>query len=509
MRKHMQKRTVRRGSRGGFMTATPTPNRSATPNRSTTPTNADASVSYTCSSLPPYELAAALPTDHIDDFINDYHWTNVLVNKNTASDSVIAFGQHRRTKVTVAVKLYWQSSDDFEKLQYEAQMYQQVNTVRLCNTVRFIGQIRIPWNTLDTAAVHSDENTLLLICDELKHLFSSSYLLFKKATDRNESVFGTITEYRPAVKSLEFMLTDLHKDRKADLTYVKALLFQVVFTLAAMQTAGLQHNDLHVGNILVDRQPVASSLRYSMQPGLHFTVPLQQSGQVLLFDWDLGVCQACGVNHFLDKESFCKSYGVCNTLNPRFDIYTLLRYMQGVVLNAEFQAFVQYAIGSTPLKEPFFGRMCNDVNIGTLVAPKDMKKGSYYQIMDKAGLSYYQQWRDWFKKDLQVGDVFEAKPNGSVNSMSSSVKLKEIVCAPFPTNMPATVRTPAELLLHPFFAEFQGEEPTRTAMAMATVKVKVKVKRTRTRTTKMKRTAKMKVKRLRTAKMKRTKTAKR
>jgi serine/threonine protein kinase len=189
--------------------------------------------------------------------------------------------------------------------------------------------------------------------------------------------------------------------------HFKAIIFQVAFSLCKLHQAGIQHNDLHFGNILIDTSAVGE-IKYTTRLPLSngsenlkdvtFVVPINNC-KILLYDWDLGLAD-CGINEFLEG-SLCNDYGVCNDLNIKFDFYTFMRgfdqYM-GNRLNLQFTKFRQEML-KTKLHEKYEMRMCNS----------------------------------------NTGD-------------------EKIHCLPFPEGEPAEVMTPYDALQNKYFDDFNPEE---------------------------------------------------
>ena len=94
------------------------------------------------------------------------------------------------------------------------------------------------------------------------------------------------------------------------------VLFQMAYTLAACEEAGLSHNDNHLANWLVsDAMPV---VYYAVT---ETDVVAVDELRVWLFDWDLGYATQLGPNPLLERnESLCTEGGVCNSVNGLHDL---------------------------------------------------------------------------------------------------------------------------------------------------------------------------------------------
>jgi serine/threonine protein kinase len=170
-----------------------------------------------------------------------------------------------------------------------------------------------------------------------------------------------VTERRQASSSLGAIL---EKPGITD-TQLRSLIFQVLFAIFTTARHGIQHNDLHLGNVLVDLNPSESYIDYKVGDRI-YRVNVGSTGKVLMFDWDLSYCKSCGKNTVVNND-LCSAYGICDSPNERFDIYTVLRDAYTRLENnmtstnqqtiQTFKTFVEHVI--TDQHEEFAYRMCN------------------------------------------------------------------------------------------------------------------------------------------------------
>ena len=92
---------------------------------------------------------------------------------------------------------------------------------------------------------------------------------------------------------------------------------QVVMALLAMKAAGLQHNDLHSNNIIVQQLAQPEDLVYDTSEGSYTIQGVTL--KVYMFDWDFAYAEKLGPN---PKVSAYSSLGIKNQLDPRFDFFT-------------------------------------------------------------------------------------------------------------------------------------------------------------------------------------------
>ena len=115
-------------------------------------------------------------------------------------------------------------------------------------------------------------------------------------------------------------------DEKTEQTEYPKVLFQIVYSLAVMAKFKLVHNDLHSDNILVvdHIDPVASVFKVGKHKFL-----IKSRYVPYIFDWDFAYSPLLGDNGKIkDDEYYCGKLNLCNSFDPRFDIYTLFCIIQ-------------------------------------------------------------------------------------------------------------------------------------------------------------------------------------
>ncbi len=365
------------------------------------------------------------------------------------SYSSVGFGYVVKTKLPVAFKFfleyapapdipaYAEAREQCEKMKYEERVYQALTKAQVNNTVRFVAKASFPYATAETSMKP-------LIFNNLQKVIPADLLRYA------ETVHVTIMERRKHTKNLERTLLETKSDHER----LKALVYQIVFTLAVLTQYGIQHNDLHNGNILVDLKPVERYIMYQVGGGggaATHKVDVGKYGKVLLFDWDFGYSKQTGPNAALDKY-YCSHSGICNTINPRFDLYTILSYISSD--DPAFLTFKNAVRGFAHIYEDFTGRIC-DINPKTPVhAVQTMKRGKNYTIKTLGNT-------DWFacgynpakvgSSKARIHDTFVGSATAACKGTGTVYRKKNITCRPFPAGEPATVMTPMKALEHPYF----------------------------------------------------------
>jgi serine/threonine protein kinase len=124
---------------------------------------------------------------------------------------------------------------------------------------------------------------------------------------------------------------------------LKSVLFQIIYTAESLYRAGIRHNDLHVGNVLIDVNATSDKLYYQLSANRKFAAPARRS-LVKICDFD----SACGIrsqrsrshlsgpmpsyyNYRLKYYKYWHQYGMTDVDNPRYDTFTILSSMAGAL----------------------------------------------------------------------------------------------------------------------------------------------------------------------------------
>lgn len=378
-------------------------------------------------------------------FYSDYHVDRMIKKEDSMSYSAVGFGTQTKTAMPVAFKFfveytpapqiteYAEANEQCAKMKYEQLVYQAITRASVNNTVTFVAAVRLDYSLAKNNLSAETLNALQLVIPSAL----VSYIKY---------IHVTIMERRPMADSFDHILSKIALSTNA--LQLKSLLWQIVFTLAVLTQHQIQHNDLHYGNILVDQKPVESSITYSLPTtGQKYKVDVGKYGKVLLFDWDFSYSAASGHNVSLDNY-YCQQSGICNSVNPRFDLFTILYYIEST--DTAFNEFKQAVRGSVPLYENFQGRMCAINPRIPEIPVKKMKRGFRYTIKALGNTS----WPACGLKSTvspHVNDTFLSSATASCKGTGTVYRKKEIKCVPYPLNEPHTVLTPLQALAHPYF----------------------------------------------------------
>jgi len=292
------------------------------------------------------------------DLLIDYIFSERSANGN--KPIIVGTGSLRTDpSLKVFVKLCPSyEEDNYQALRYESCVYDNIKRLKMCNVVK-----KIYTATIKGDGKMFNPNNPYFTPESLAKIEGLYTKVYPKPPDLDKEDVDYFLLF--TIKSGTMTLEDAFKKKiLLNEKQFKAIIFQVAFSLCKLHKAGIQHNDLHFGNILIDTNAVGS-IEYTVglpsKEGIEnvtFVVPIDKC-RVLLYDWDLGLAE-CGLNYYLEEE-LCPNYGVCNDLNIKFDFYTFMRgfdkYMKHY-LNPEFTKFHNEMIKHL-IDEKYDMRMCN------------------------------------------------------------------------------------------------------------------------------------------------------
>lgn len=230
--------------------------------------------------------------------------------------------------------------DELYSLHYEGKVYAEVLSKKYedhPNFLKFVSfeKTKFPANYVQDYVVRSIvEKTDYLVniiptCSVAFRLSSGSYLdipysVFQKIIPKYFIICSINMQLitAPLGKKI-FTLFDLIKDhdRQVDQMETRKALFQVIYTLKMMEKDGLQHNDMHDGNVLIEVLDEERVLSYVMEGGEIVSISTKYVAHV--FDWNYAYTPMIGPNKLLELD-FYNDLGIRNECIHSFDLYTLL-----------------------------------------------------------------------------------------------------------------------------------------------------------------------------------------
>jgi hypothetical protein len=157
--------------------------------------------------------------------------------------------------------------------------------------------------------------------------FSAWRALLHQDGEAGEVIHDTacvlITQYDDSARPLGDVVP-AHSIRNSE--QFRSIMCQLLYTLEAFNQSDppLRHNDLHMGNVFVDRVN-GGSLTYVLSETEAYVVPSHDSF-VRIFDFDYAFNGKHNTKHDSSPwdKGFCKTYGLCNEVNPSFDTYFIV-----------------------------------------------------------------------------------------------------------------------------------------------------------------------------------------
>lgn len=149
------------------------------------------------------------------------------------------------------------------------------------------------------------------------------------------SLMGLLTEKVKNGYSMYDLLSRLsrnyNRDTKVKMTY---LCMQVLISIYQMENIlFLNHNDIHLGNIMVEELPSVTYTKHIIQhDNEQYSFPIRSKYLIKMFDWDRSYSTNSGKNKLLYDGFYCKQYNQCNEFIPFKDTHHFLcniyKYMQ-------------------------------------------------------------------------------------------------------------------------------------------------------------------------------------
>lgn len=259
-------------------------------------------------------------------------------DKSSSSDTVIAEAVHVPTGHPVIMKVYYRLDDHYLRydrrtfgLLYEQCAYSHIKQISdsiphfvnwVGNYTAYLGDLPEQYTEIKNQL---NVNRVLSGLPPIDHDDPGGRFVF------------TVTSYVPNAPNLsKFIQQDISRDYEELLKQLKlnkkpsvqfndtlwrSIVFQLLFAVYAMYQSGVQHNDLHLGNILVDSNSECKIGVYVID-GHVYEVALPV--KILIFDFDFASTNLCGRNMFLDMDVPCSLQYKCNDRHPKVDVYTVL-----------------------------------------------------------------------------------------------------------------------------------------------------------------------------------------
>lgn len=236
-----------------------------------------------------------------------------FMKKDSASASVMLKGKFKKKSTDLFFgKAFYTNVNNFKESQncsdeygmnYENKIYELIsNKLQKTspNFVEYIGSIYL---------TREDDGDVFSIIEKRLHEHPTNCkrinrniitILFTKFMGKTKSFYDTVKQKNFTDENLRVVMT------------------QLILTLIGMYTEKLIHNDLHLGNILVEKGDF-TNLTYNIG-GVKVYIR-ETPYKIFLFDWDMSYSGNVGDNHKLG--TICEKYGVCSQYNVFSDLFTV------------------------------------------------------------------------------------------------------------------------------------------------------------------------------------------
>lgn len=175
----------------------------------------------------------------------------------------------------------------------------------------------------------TDDTIVIITCTQLLKEITLSELTYNSES-KTKINLADFTSRAGDSSGLLFN-TNVPNAQDNQLIFVQDVLFQIAYTLAVFQRFGIMHNDLHPGNVFVQKLTQPILLSYKISDAI--TVERQVLYFVYVYDFDHGckiptkVDQTRIENQMLEKDLFCKQAGECNKFSKNFDWYNVVWHL--------------------------------------------------------------------------------------------------------------------------------------------------------------------------------------
>ena len=166
---------------------------------------------------------------------------------------------------------------------------------------------------------------------------------------------------------------------------LNTVVFQVLWTLRCFNSLRIKHNDLHLGNIFVEKmeKPFVFQFKYSFKHNSDETIlfSMKTNYVVRIFDFDRASVYGnfdVPRNIFLDNE-MCNKVGTCNVDNPYMDVFGFLIYLYKYV-SVESLFYNFFLTKILNIHSEYFSEQ-NKLTYFNLMSWKK-KNGSYWTIKE-------------------------------------------------------------------------------------------------------------------------------
>lgn len=127
-----------------------------------------------------------------------------------------------------------------------------------------------------------------------------------------------------STKTSGYQLRNFLIDKAGSENDIISIVFQLMYTLLCFSRINLKHNDLHFGNIFIDKRKLNKSFNYQLRSDMYVSTP-QSLYVAKIYDFDRGSIYHAAVDRNLELDlSYCPQFNECNNINKRIDLFALI-----------------------------------------------------------------------------------------------------------------------------------------------------------------------------------------
>ena len=266
------------------------------------------------------------------DWCENFSFDKIEITKVTEErrNSVVVFGKQKDVKnpKEIIIKLTLDDPPDNNSLSVERAVYRTIVPELLKEVPHLVGYID------DFYCTDIKKNLRRMCRDEsldLKRRMDLAEIYYQLSMIKNgkryenkkydeKKIYILLTERAPGYSVGHWMESSLYKyfyEDKDRWEFERDVSLQVAITLKEMAKKKLMHNDLHMGNIYVEKLP-RFKLPYTVNDKEIYTEYF-----VRIFDFDHSSVEGVIRNTYLDKI-MCTQFGECNKFLAKWDWFTYL-----------------------------------------------------------------------------------------------------------------------------------------------------------------------------------------
>lgn len=208
-------------------------------------------------------------------------------------------------------------------LEYEEKIYRLIvpNLLELCpNFIKYYTTIQVDYSSL----VSKFYDRIKSIID--RKIINVSYLNFKDSPKYPITIF--FTKFVDQSLSMDNWIKTEPNDED-----ISKVIAQIVIAITIMDYHDLQHNDLHIGNIIIHTLDHPTEIVCNL-PNKNTTIISNVRYQAIILDWDFSYTKDIGINNKIARK-FYANIGIKNQTDFEFDLFTFLATVFVVVLTTK------------------------------------------------------------------------------------------------------------------------------------------------------------------------------